>query len=267
MKNILLIILILLFSVSCTEVIDIDLNPADIQIVIEGSVTTNGEPAIIKLSNSVNFDESNIFTMVEGAIVELSDNLNNTELLNEISPGVYSTNTLTGSIGSTYYLSVQKDDRIFKSESTIPNQVLFDTLIVEKTDGMGSPGGMGSKTNYNVFVAYIDPRDETNYYRFVEINNSKIVSSYVFDDRLTNGKYSKRPLMSFNRNLSSGDTLKVIMQCIDEGVYDYFNSFGNLMGGPANSSTPANPYTNIEGGVLGYFSAHTNEQKVVVILE
>jgi len=37
------------------------------------------------------------------------------------------------------------------------------------------------------------------------------------------------------------------------------------MGGPANSSTPANPYTNIEGTELGYFSAHTYEMKQSVI--
>lgn len=55
------------------------------------------------------------------------------------------------------------------------------------------------------------------------------------------------------------------MQCVDENVYNYFNSFGNLMGGPGSSSTPANPYTNIEGGVLGYFSAHTFELKEVII--
>lgn len=40
---------------------------------------------------------------------------------------------------------------------------------------------------------------------------------------------------------------------------------GQTMGGPGNSSTPANPNTNIEGAVLGYFSAHTFEKKQVVI--
>jgi hypothetical protein len=37
------------------------------------------------------------------------------------------------------------------------------------------------------------------------------------------------------------------------------------MGGPGGSSTPANPYTNIEGAVLGYFSAHTYEMKEIIV--
>jgi hypothetical protein len=38
--------------------------------------------------------------------------------------------------------------------------------------------------------------------------------------------------------------------------------FGNTQGG---SATPANPYTNIIGSELGYFSAHTSEMKEKVI--
>ena len=70
--------------------------------------------------------------------------------------------------------------------------------------------------------------------------------------------------MNFNRYLSKGDTVTVEMQCIDKTVYEYFNSFGNLGMGPS-SSTPANPYTNLNGAVLGYFSAHTSERKSVII--
>ena len=56
----------------------------------------------------------------------------------------------------------------------------------------------------------------------------------------------------------------VEMQGISQAVYEYFNSFGNLGMGPS-SSTPANPYTNIDGSQLGYFSAHTSEIKSVII--
>jgi len=265
MKNTIYIIALLFLTISCTEKIDLDLNSSDPQIVVEGSVATNNETTVIKLTNSVNFDESNIFPAVQGANVVLSDNLGNSELLNEISPGVYATNTLTGIVGNTYYLSIAKDYKTLTSSSRIPKQVAFDTLRVEKSNGTGGPGGMGSTTNYDVFVSYLDPGEETNYYRFVEMVNGEIKSSYIFDDRLSNGNYTTSPLIRFNRKLSNGDTLQVIMQCVDENVYNYFNSFGNLMGGPASSSTPANPYTNIEGGVLGYFSAHTFELKEVII--
>ncbi|MEQ9167501.1 MAG: hypothetical protein RLO12_14685, partial [Fulvivirga sp.] len=85
------------------------------------------------------------------------------------------------------------------------------------------------------------------------------------DDRLSNGLTVTNNLQMADSGLDIGDTLQIVMQCIDQEVYEYFHSFGNLAGGPQNSSTPANPITNIEGGVLGYFSAHTEEVRQVVI--
>jgi hypothetical protein len=84
----------------------------------------------------------------------------------------------------------------------------------------------------------------------------------VYDDRLNNGEEVTVPLFDFSRELFPGDILQIEMQCIDEFVYEYFNSIGNTQGG---SATPANPYTNIIGSELGYFSAHTYEVKETVI--
>ena len=47
-------------------------------------------------------------------------------------------------------------------------------------------------------------------------------------------------------------------------VYEYFESMGNVNMGP-NSSSPVNPYTNLKGAKLGYFSAHTVERKYITI--
>ena len=59
------------------------------------------------------------------------------------------------------------------------------------------------------------------------------------------------------RKFNSDDIVTYKMQCIENAIYDYFNSFENLNGGPESSPTPANPYTNIIGSKLGYFSANT----------
>ena len=90
------------------------------------------------------------------------------------------------------------------------------------------------------------------------------MGSTVFDDKLANGESNSDPLLSFDRNYITGDTLLIEMQCIDKNVYVYYRSFGNLSEGPGGS-TPANPYTNIEGTELGYFSAHTIGRKQIVI--
>jgi hypothetical protein len=254
-------LLALMILLSCTEEIDIDLNSSDPQIVIEGSISTTGE-SVIKISESVNFDESNDFPKVRNAFVEISDNLGNSEILLESSEGIYSTTSFGGVEGRTYSLNVQIDDKTLESVSNIPSHVSFDSLIVVKASVPGFPGAQENDLYYEVRVQYKDPADVVNFYRFVEIVNNEITNSFVFDDRLNNGEYVTVPLLNFSRELLPGDVLKIEMQCIDEFVYEYFNSLGNTLGG---SATPANPYTNIIGSELGYFNAHTSEMKEKVI--
>jgi hypothetical protein len=261
-------ILGLLLLSSCTETIDIDLNSSAPQIVIEGRVSNNGMPSIISITKSVNFDESNDFPKVEGAIVSLMDNVGNSDVLLETSPGIYISPTVTGIIGNTYFLTVETDGKTMTSESTVPDQVPFDSLIVEvNTSSGGGFGPGGESSSHHVKVQYRDPPDETNYYRFVEYVNGDFKKFYVFDDRLSDGLFITQDLIRNDRDLSPGDTVKIEMQCIDSYVYDYFFSFGNLFGGPAKSSTPSNPNTNINGSELGYFSAYTFEMKESVIQE
>jgi hypothetical protein len=253
--------LILMILSSCTEEIDIDLNSSDPQIVIEGSVSTTGE-SVIKITESVNFDESNDFPKVQDAIVEISDNLGNSEILIETSDGIYSASSFGGVEGRTYSLKVQIDNETLKSVSNIPNHVSFDSLIVTKATVPPVPGAQENDNYYEVKVKYKDPAEVENFYRFIEFVNNEMANSYVFDDRLNNGEDVTVSLLNFSRELMIGDVLRIEMQCIDEYVYEYFNSFSNTQG---SSATPANPYTNIIGSDLGYFSAHTSEVKEKVI--
>lgn len=266
-KIFLITISAVLLLTSCSEVIELDLNSSEPQTVIEGSVGTTDNSTLIKITKSINFDESNIFPWVENAIVIVNDDIGNSETLVESSPGNYSSSTFIGVVGRTYFLNVSAEGKVFTLQSTIPTQVNFDSLVVEEVTnpGGGGPGG-GGESSHRVKVQYTDPNVEKNYYRFIEYHNGVPQSNiFVFDDRLTNGNNVSAELTSLSRNLNTGDTLTIVMQCIDKSVYDYFNSFGSLFGGPQNASTPANPNTNIVGGKLGVFSAHTS-QKITLIV-
>lgn len=269
MKTLKYIIFLLLVGIlnSCEEVIDLDLNSNDPQIVIEGNVTTYNEYAVVKISKSVDFDEANVFPKVEGAVVTLEDNLGNQEILIETEPGIYTGSVLTGIIGRTYYLTVETEEQIYSSISTIPEQVKFDTLIINELESSDRGfGNVDGGSDYEVNVRYLDPSGIKNYYAFLEyINGEPNGGIYVFDDRISDGQTTEVTLLSFDRNLSSGDVITIEMHCIDKSIYNYYKSFGNMGAGFMSSSTPANPYTNIVGGKLGYFSAHTVEIKQYII--
>jgi hypothetical protein len=250
---------------SCTEIITLDLNSSDPQIVVEASVPTS-ERAVVKLTKSINFDHDNIFPPVENAIITLSDNIGNSEVLTQRKPGIYTSNSIVGLVGRSYSLSIVSGENTIASTCSIPNKVRFDSLRLSQSFGY-SRTAFGGKTKvdtlYQLTARFNDPISETNYYRFVEYKNGVSTGSiYIFDDRLTNGKTVERNLFNLSRKLSIGDTVTVEMQCIQKEVYEYFNSFGNNRMG---SSTPANPYTNLTGTALGYFSTHTVERKRIII--
>jgi hypothetical protein len=65
-------------------------------------------------------------------------------------------------------------------------------------------------------------------------------------------------------NFKKGDKLTAIMHCVDPAVYTYlFSLFG--ANGSDNGAAPSNPLSNISGGALGFFSAHTVQEKTLII--
>ena len=91
---------------SCQKIIQVDLNSSAPKVVIEGSINDQPGPHIVKVSKTVNFDQTNVFPGVTGATVTISDDAGNTETLAEAAPGIYQASVITGVAGRTYTLSV-----------------------------------------------------------------------------------------------------------------------------------------------------------------
>lgn len=243
------------FFPSCEKVIDIDFNSQNSQLVIEGNITDQTGPYFVKLSKTVKFDESNSFPPVIGAGVSITDDLGNTEILNETASGVYSTSVLKGATGRTYTLQVNTNGLKYSAQSFMHAPVAIDKLIA-----VNQVLPMGTKKVIN--VKFTDPSGIENYYRFVKIINNKIQTSiYAESDIKQDGKPLNISLLNKQQSeteMKSGDTLIVVLQSLDEPVYNYFRSLLQLNGGGGlinQSTSPANPISNISNGALGYFSA------------
>jgi hypothetical protein len=260
-NNYLILLVVALFG-SCTQIIEIDISDSEPQIVIEGSVGNNGDSSHIYITKSVNIYETSQFPIVTSALVILSDDLGNRDTIPETSPGLYSSLNFTGEIGRSYFLQVETEGKVLNSTSKIPAQVNFDSLLINRITDFGL-GEIDSILIFEVIACFNDPANEKNYYRFVEfVNGRRSNRIFISDDRLTNGTNMRVTLRRFTEKYEAGDTVTFEMQCIDKPVYDYFNSFSNS----SSSSAPANPYTNIEGSKLGYFSAHTVQRLTKVVV-
>jgi len=243
---------------SCKKVIQVDLNDSAPQLVIEGEITNLPGPYLVKISKSVNFNASNTFPPVSGAIVQMTDSNNGLVAhMAETSPGTYSGNVYGGVPLHTYKLSVMVEGKKYTSTSTMPKPVTLDSVsFVQNFD-------FNNKNVINAVVNFQDPPDKANYYQFTEeVNKVPVPNFLVFQDRLSDGKYIRETLFNDTSRMQVDDTLSLNMYCVDKNVYEYFFTLQQVTGNNTfRSTTPANPISNISNGALGYFSAHTVTRK------
>jgi hypothetical protein len=252
------VVLALAWCAGCSKVINVDLNNASPQLVIQGNVYDTAGPYYVQLSQTVNFSADNTFPPVSNAQVTITDStIGVTDHLTETVAGTYATSSINGVPGHTYLLSVNVNGKVYNASSTMPAPVAMDSLSFE-TDNIFGENTIYVKPNFQ------DVPGVNNYYIFsVYINNlqpDKQVFNY--SDRLSDGKYLSLRLNLDSSYIKVGDTVAVKMGCVDKPVYDYYNSLETATGN--SSSTPSNPTSNISNGALGYFSAQTTQTKKAV---
>ncbi|RCH56392.1 DUF4249 domain-containing protein [Mucilaginibacter hurinus] len=253
----------LLFT-SCEKVIDVDIKEPPNQLVIEGNITDVSGTQTIKLSQSVPYTDTNIYPPVSGAVVTVSDDTGNTWTFTETEPGQYTFGPLQGVAGRKYTMTVTLDNKTYTATSIMPQAVPVDSLSITKIS-------FGSTEIKTVAVHYTDPAGIANQYRYVmRINGVLTKRIYASNDRLQDGKPIKEQLFygrdDDNKELESGDVVEVEMQGIDMPVFKYwFTLSQQTQRGPGGGVTPGNPPSNISGGVLGYFSAHTTQIESITV--
>jgi len=256
-----IILSFILILTSCEKVIHVEFNESAEKYVVEGMISNlNTEPIEVRISKTKKFEEDNSFSGISGEVVAISVNGTTTYQLVETSRGVYQTRSFIGIPGNSYTLNVAiGGNQLFTSTSVMPAQLVsLDSISVDDL----AFGGESTKT---IQPSYLDPVGLGNSYRFIQTANGKLVKAvFVQNDALGDGLRVTRPLVNRDGKLKSGDIVKVDMLCIDENVYKYWYSLDQASTGQSQA-TPANPVSNISGGALGYFSAHSISTKTIVI--
>ncbi len=259
-NNIYSALIVVMALASCKKVVNININDAAPQLVIQGNVTNVPGITTVTISKTINYSQDNVFPTVSGALVTIKDSTAGiTAPLNEITAGTYQTSVLQGIPGHTYLLSVLLNGTTYSASSTMANPVTLDSITFQINSGFG-------QTLINPLPNFQDPAGINNYYQFIQTINSKITKKiFVFDDRLSDGKYVSRQLFNDSAYIQPNDTVQLEMRCLDKNVYEYFKELSGSDPTNGQPTSPANPTSNITGGVLGYFSAHTTQQKKAIV--
>ena len=235
-----------LFLTSCEKVIHLDLNTSTPKIVIQGNIYDEPGPYQVKISSSVNFDDASEYPPVSGAIVLISDNSGQAEVLSESMPGTYKSSKIRAYADRSYSLSVKTGGKVFKAESNMPQGVEIDSIYFTKSPFSGDK---------ITTIRFNDPPNTKNYYRIIYfVNDIQQKEFYVLSDDIFQGTkivYSLMPRGS-EIKLAEGDKVTVWLEAVDNGVYEYFRTAVTEGG---QSASPSNPVSNISNGALGYFNA------------
>lgn len=257
--------------VACEEIINIDLNTATPRLTVTAIITDQPGPYLVELSKTESFFSSNdSFPRVRNAIVIISDNTGNSEILTESSPGTYKTSTLSGVGGRTYHLKISSEGVTYEAFSYLPFSIKLDSIVSQKITTNG-PHSKESNNSYYIQCFFNDPAGTANFYRIESaVANTDTLASYyqIYSDEVTDGQRIIYPLQRPTFNL--GDTATVELYHINPTNYDYYKTANNILrnkkGPMAAASAPqANPLTNISGGALGYFGTYAVSKKKVVV--
>jgi hypothetical protein len=254
-----------LTQLSCTKVVDINLNDAAPKIIIEGGLSDIPASCSVKVSKTVNFDQPNDFPPVTGAVVTITEDFGDKTALTEISAGLYKADLYRGISGKTYTVSVTAEGKTYTASSKMAYPTAIDTIIPERVSW--ERFGKTETLNY-VIIKYQDPKFQDNYYRFIEKINSTISTDIMIDnDILRDGNVINQQIYSENPLVQEGDTITIYLQTIEKDIYNYFEQLRQVTsqdrgGQPA---APANPTSNFNNGALGYFSAHAVRSKKIIM--
>src|SRR6201996_9654460 len=137
------LLLLALIITSCQKVIQLDLGNESGKLVIEANFTDVVSTQSVKLSRNVPFTSTNTYPPVTGAKVTMDNHHGRIVTFNEGPAGYYSVFPLGGTLGRTYTLSVVVDGKTYKADSTMPDEVVLDSIAARPSI---FDSGKGKKT-------------------------------------------------------------------------------------------------------------------------
>ena len=246
---------------SCEKVIDVKLDNANPQFVIEAELFEGTNAFKVHVAKTTDYFGTAPQQQVNDAVITLSDDNGISVNVPLLQDGWYELQSINAIAGKTYHINVIAGGREFTASATMPYVVNIDSISIEfKDEGFRDKG-------YEVGAIFNDPAAEKNYYRLIYSLNDTVQNKpenlYLFNDKYNDGKLVKADLRN---RYDLNDKIEFELRGMDEKVFNYFTSLRDILEN-GNGPAPANPNTNIKGGALGYFGAFTSSKKAIVITD
>ncbi len=254
MKNILgyLVISYCFLLLSCTKIVDVDLETAEPKLVIDASIDwvkgTTGNVQIIKLSTTTGY-YSATFPTVSGADIVITNSAGSVfNFIEDPETGDYGCSNFHPVIGETYTLKVVLNGEVYTATETcigIPD--------IEDNIAQNNAGGFGGD-EVEIAYYYQDNGNEENYYLHRILSPVSAFPDYkAQDDKNSQGNLLQEYFS--DKDLKAGDTINIRLYGISRRYYDYFRKL------LAASGAGNGPFQTIPGSVRGNIINQTHFEK------
>lgn len=260
---------------SCTEIIDIELNDEDNQrLVVEGWITNMPGKQEVRLTKTTSYFYNQAAPVASGAMVVVSDGEQSWEFT-EVEPGLYKpVPDFTGEAEKTYSLSVDLEGVEYSASSFMRPVAPIDSMAFEFIDPL-EEFGFEETPWYNILIWTQELEGQGDHYMWRTFVNGEALRdtlseiSFV-DDGIYDGNYVAGVDVDYLDTPSEavpGDTILLEQWNIGMEAYEIFVGIMNetAWNGGLFDAPPANVETNISNGALGYFGAATVTTKTAVI--
>jgi hypothetical protein len=245
LKKISLLILIVPFLFSCEDEIDAKLGEGKSLLVVDGWITDQPGPHIVKLSTTAPYFSNSPAPRVSHAEVSISDTEGHIITLTEIEPGIYETPaSFRGRVGYTYALHINVNGDRYEAHTEIRRPAVIDSLSQKYREA-----SMNWQEGYYVLYNGQDHAGLGDFFRFkLYVNDTlqnKPENLLISTDRFYDGKYL-HGVELHRKPLRKGDHVRVESWSITEYAYLYYiEMLAQIKNGGLFANVPANVRSNI----------------------
>ncbi len=263
----------------CEDVVDLAVPRTAPLLVVDGAVTDQPGPYVVKLTTTAPYFENQATPPVTGARLVLTSSDGPQETLREQRPGVYvSGGTVRGRVGGRYTLAIETAGEHYQAETELRRPLPVDSIRAEyHRDGEPTY----TRDGYYIYYYGQEQAGKGDYVRFKVFRNGVLRNLpedlQVRSDDLVDGTYFRGILLTTNPNsgtaFAKGDRVRVEVEALTADNYYFLNEVRiQLNNGGLFAPPPANVRTNVRNldatspnKAVGYFAGYTVRADSLVI--
>lgn len=258
MKNIIYLSALVIFCISCTERIDLELNSGDnLKLVVDAWIDDSDRRQFIDLSLTVDYFEDEKIRYAKDAIITITDGLNTFNFTESDNGRYYMNEEFIAIEGNLYTLNIQYLDKQYTATQTLKRNTEIDAVYYDLYDSNSDDPNL--KPEYDIYISMQELEGEGDHYYFnnylkgdLPIKDLRFGESA--SDELVDGSYIDSTYVTYGF-YEVGDTVVTQMFSITEEVNEYISAIYDQTdrGESIFDSPPANVPTNIIGDGVGFF--------------